>query len=112
MKKERIEMIPTTSRQAFKILDNMLTDEEKAEALSKSRAQFCGDEHFGLGLWIRNNWIYGNDKENEEKSKRRDACLEMLTDTPKGDLILMEPDGISSKFLGRYHDHLKRMSKK
>ena len=84
-------IIPTNSRQAFKILDNMLTDEEKAEALSKSRSEFALDEHFGLGLWIRNNWIYAN---------------------PDGELSFEHPDTVSLHWLEKYHDHLKRMSKK
>ena len=111
MKTILTDIIPTTARQAFKILDSLLTDEEKLTALTKTRSDFACDEHFCLGAWIRNNWIFGPEMESEEEADRRDACLEMLTATQKGDLIIVEPDWISSQFLGRYYDHLKRTAK-
>lgn len=111
MKSISTDIIPTTARQAFKILDGLTTPEEKAAFISQSKAEFVGDQHFGLGAWIRNNWIYGPEKETEEESKRRQDCMGMLTATQHGDPLVWEPDWVSSDFLGRYYDHLKRMAR-
>lgn len=106
------QTIPTTSRQAFKILDNMLTEEEKKAALAKSGDDFCEDEHFGLGLWIRNNWIYTQEEDSEEVNEKRKQCLRMLAgkEIPMiGNIpFIGDPDTVSSSFLERYHDHLRR----
>lgn len=75
------------NRQAFKILDVMTTPEEKAQFLSTSKDDFALSQHFGLGLWIRNNWIY-----------------------PEKELVYPceDPDTISSRLLEAYYEHLKR----
>ena len=101
--------IPVTSRQAFKILDEMLSDEEIRSFLSQSKSAFVTDQHFGLGLWIRNNWIYGDEDEAEVIVKRREACCAMLGG--RGYNEWASPDMLSSMFLGRYYDHLKRTKK-
>ena len=98
MKTIRTDNIPTTVRQAFRILDGMLTDEEKLNALTKSRFDFAGEEHFGLGLWIRNNWIYGDEK-----------GIGLFA---KEEYLFQHPDSLSNNFLERYHDHLKRSMSK
>lgn len=90
--------IPSTAREAFKILDTMLSDEEKKSALAQSRSEFAINEHFGLGAWIRNNWVYGDEKGIGLFAK--EECR------------LQHPDSISGDFLERYHDHLKRMVSK
>lgn len=90
--------IPTTTREAFKILDGMLTEEEKQDALSKSRSQFAGDEHFGLGMWIRNEWYFANDR--KWNFGYNDEAFAVL------------PDMLSQSLLERYHDHLKRKYRK
>ena len=79
-----------TNRQAFKILDEMTTPEEKAQFLSMSKDDFALSQHFGLGLWIRNNWIY-----------------------PEKELVYPceDPDTISSRLLNAYYEHLKRKSR-
>lgn len=82
--------IPTTARQAFKILDGLTTPEEKAAFLSKSKAEFVIDEHFDLGAWIRNNWIYAAEG---------------------GEPVFEHPDMISEHWLERYYEHLKRVAK-
>ena len=46
---------PKTAAEAFKRLDRRLTNEEKLQiAKAKDLVEF----HFGLGMWIRNYWIY------------------------------------------------------
>ena len=81
-----------TNRQIYKQLDDLTTPEEKAEFLSKSKFKFVCDQHFGLGMWIRNNCIYGS----EESAK---IDLEHIFDSP---------DEISSRILEGYYEHLKR----
>lgn len=51
------EGIPTNLNEAYTFLDESLSDEDIAYIKD------CTDEdlvmmHFGLGLWIRNNWVY------------------------------------------------------
>ena len=112
-----MEKIPTTTRQAFKILDGMLSEEEKASALTKSGTEFAIDEHFGLGMWIRNTWYYAIEDE-----KIREQVLAVLlgeknvqyfTDEngERHIMAILNPDDLSSGFLVRYHDHLTRTRK-
>lgn len=86
--------VPSNARQAFRVLDAMLSDEEKTSALAQSRSEFAINEHFGLGGWIRNNWIYGDEKGIGLFAKEEN--------------LLQHPDSLSCDFLERYHDHLKR----
>ena len=90
--------VPSTTREAFKMLDAMLSDEEKTNAIVQSRSEFAINEHFGLGLWIRNNWIYGDEKGIGIFAK--EECL------------FQHPDSLSGDFLERYHYHLKRSMSK
>ena len=76
------------------MLDTILSDEEKTKALAQSRSEFALNEHFGLGVWIRNNWIYGDEKG--------------IGIFAKEECRLQHPDSLSGDFLERYHDHLKR----
>ena len=51
---------PKTQEEAFAIIDSMLTDEEKKDALKTlDDEDFAMDQHFDLGACVRNNWIYG-----------------------------------------------------
>lgn len=104
--------IPITSRQAFKIMDEMLSDEDILAALSHTKEEFASFEHFGLGLWIRNNWIYGEEDEGECFKQRREACILMLTGKKDAELYIINPDMVSYDFLRRYYDHLKRKARK
>ena len=83
----------TSTRGAFKVLDALLTSEEKERSRLQSADEFANEQHFGLGMWIRNTWIYGGDK----------STYRALF----GDEIL-PPDSASSIFLKKYHNHLKR----
>ena len=101
-------LIPTTEQQAFIILDGMLSKEEKAAFRSQSKDDFVATEHFGLGMWIRNMWIYGPDEE-EDKAEEvlRDECFRMMAGMKKEDLCFEHPDTVSGRFLERYYEHLK-----
>ena len=104
--------IPTTARQAFKILDAMLTPEDIAAFCAMSASEFSCNQHFGLGMWIRNNWIYGPGEEDDQERELRDECYRMLAGVPKKDYMFEHPDTVSGRFLERYHRHLKKIQKK
>jgi len=60
---ESLELnIPTSLTECFKQLDLLLLPED-IETIKNSELDDLGLYHFGLGLWIRNNWIYPNDSE-------------------------------------------------
>ena len=104
--------IPTTTRQAFAILDAMLTPEEKADICTQSKAEFCDRQYFGLGLWIRNNWIYGPDDDDPRERELGDACFRMLADLKSKDSPFPHPDLVSDSFLQRYYRHLIKSQKR
>ena len=104
--------IPTTARQAFKILDAMLTPEDINAFCAMSAPEFSCDQHFGLGMWIRNNWIYGPGEEDDQERELRDDCYRMLAGVPKKEYMFEHPDTVSGRFLERYHRHLKKIQKK
>lgn len=83
----------TSIRGAFKVLDALLTAEEKEQFRRQSADEFAADQHFGLGMWIRNTWIYDADEA---------TCRALF-----GDEFPL-PDSASSIFLKKYHNHLKR----
>lgn len=105
--------IPTTTRQAFAILDEMISEEEKKAYLKQSKADFTAEQHMGLGLYIRNNWIFGPGEEDEdpEEAASREKCFRMLAGMKEGDMLFEHPDEVSSRFLEKYYDHLKRTVK-
>lgn len=105
-------IIPTTARQAFAILDALVTQEEKTAMCAMSKSDFLCQEHFGLGLWIRNNWIYGPETEGEKEQELRNACYRMLCGGESEDCFISHPDTISGQFLERYYRHLKRTCRK
>lgn len=106
-------IIPTTIRQAFKIVDEMLTPEDKARFLQKTRGEFTSEQHFGLGLWIRNNWLYGDpDTDTPTEQERRDKCMEMLSKEKQWSYWVDDPDHASERFLQKYYGHLKRIGRK
>jgi len=86
--------VPKTTREAFAILDKKLTKQEKLE-LANSSDLF--EYHFGLGLWIRNNWLYG----------RKFSIYKQ--DDPMS--IIINYDGESEEILLRYRKHLRRQLK-
>lgn len=84
---------PKTMAEAFKRLDKRLTHEEKQQILD---AKDMIDFHFGLGMWIRNYWIYTGEKENVES---------LMTDL--GVKMFFGADDASSTILQAYQKHLK-----
>lgn len=91
--------IPTTTFEAYEILDNMLSREEKMDAIAKTGEEFAEEEHFGLGVWIRNNWFYA-----AETQEQQDSVAELLDG--RSSAIIYAPDMLSCRFLEHYHEHL------
>ena len=98
--------VPATEEEAFRRLDKMVTLEEKVDAVRKTRDEFAADEHFGLGIWIRNHWIYCFECDDVVVKMRYEKCYAMLEGTQPGDSHYYPVDYISFRFLERYHDHL------
>lgn len=99
---------PQTTQEAFEIIDNMLTDDEKRAAVKQKTADFSSEQHFSLGLWIRNNWIYKGDVSYEVLTGQEAPEFKEGMPFP---YITTSADDISSKFLELYHKHLKKTFK-
>jgi hypothetical protein len=87
--------IPKDIQDCMLALDKQLSDSLKKEIVKKTNEDFCVTEHFGLGLWIRNNWqlwhlsrLYAYFRE-------------------KG---IKHPDSMSSLILEEYYNYLKQKS--
>ena len=92
--------IPQTKEECFAQLDAMLSEEDK-----KALMEDLFDCHFTLGLWIRNNWIYPLDREDEK------AFLEMFVED-KRSLLHIHPDCTSSVIIEKYVEYLKNKKEK
>lgn len=95
--------IPKTKEEAFALLDAMLSEEDK-KALKEEDDLF--DYHFTLGLWIRNNWIYPLNHD-EEKSFLK--MFEDVEDSPYF-IFTYHPDETSSLVIDKYVEYLKNKS--
>jgi len=105
--------IPTTTREALEILDSMIDAEDKTVFISQSKSDFVAEQHFSLGMWIRNDWIYSpGEDENPEETALREKCFRMLAGMNEGEMFFGHPDEVSGRFLEKYYDHLKRTVKK
>lgn len=98
---------PKTQEEAFAMLDELLTDEEKRDALQiQDDEEFASSQHFGLGLWVRNNWIYGG-KVDQSVLTGKQAEHKPGETEPKALLYRLDADRLSSKFVALYHKHLR-----
>ena len=89
---------PLTKEIAFARLDKRLSEEDKRAILkAKDMIEF----HFSLGMWIRNTWIYGNEKDRVE------ALAKDL-----GEDLWFSADDLSSAILDGYKKHQKKNMKK
>ena len=50
--------IPATLEECYAALDTLLDEATKEDIKTSSGDELIGNYHFGLGMWIRNNWIY------------------------------------------------------
>ena len=86
--------MPHTKNEAFAQLDALLSEKEKSE-LAKSDAI---EYHFSLGMWIRNNWIYGQEEEDVKR----------LAKAFRAEMPFFEADDLSMKIIEYYQRYLKR----
>src|SRR6476646_9910862 len=54
--KKDLKYIPKDLDDCINQIDKFWDDTMKAEAIAMTEDEFGGRYHFGLGLWIRNNW--------------------------------------------------------
>lgn len=97
--------VPHSVEEAFKMLDEMLDDKDKKDILDGA------DVHFGLGLWIRNEWLFGANREETEtllddfermdKAENPDECF-------SGCYLLGDGDFISDRVIQLYTKHLEK----
>ena len=86
---ERLD-IPATLEECYAALDDLLNDEVKEDIKTSDESELV-KYHFGLGMWIRNNWIYPTD----------DRITKVLHDAG-----VEEADGMSSIIIHGYHNYL------
>jgi hypothetical protein len=91
--------LPRSSREAFAMLDKMLSAEDIQILLA---AKYTSDQHFGLGMWIRNHWIYSH----QEEIMKAFGLYKEEDGFPNTFLFL--PDHLSDIIVKRYIKHLKR----
>jgi len=82
---------PSTFLDTIRLLDDMLSTEQKKEVYELSESEVRHKLHFTLGLWIRNNWIYN-----------KDCSLGVYL----SENLLLDIDECSSAIIMFYHRHL------
>lgn len=55
MKIDWLDRVPTTLDECFKALDQMINKDE-IEKFRNTPEKDCHYGHFGIGMWMRNNW--------------------------------------------------------
>ena len=81
--------VPRTYEQAVQQLLENLGEADKAELRGLTREELP-DTHFGLGLWVRNHWLHG---QNNQELMR--SCA-WQAGRAGGDWYWLDPDGASS----------------
>ena len=83
--------IPIDLNDCFKQLDGFWIDSIKTEVRNMTEDEFTSNAHFGIGLWMRNNWgLWGGSR------------LSKYFNT----LGIFHPDDMSGTILTSYHRHL------
>lgn len=96
--------IPETRLEAFQLLDKHLKKKERAE-LAACPVEDLTDYHFGLGLWIRNTWIYAGGGQKLAALFSDDPSP--LKEEESGSFILIGvPDDISMDIIRAYRQYL------
>jgi hypothetical protein len=90
--------IPSNKKECFALLDEMLSEADKKAIVE---AEDLIEFHFTLGLWIRNNWLYDRNEEEQES----------LSKVFGVDIPYFAADDLSSEILEAYQKHLKRTIK-
>jgi hypothetical protein len=90
--KRDLKYKPKTLDEAVLQLEKMHHDTTKQRILAMTEAQFRGNAHFGLGLWMRNNWGLWK---GTELSRYFNS------------IGISHPDDMSGIILTSYYRHLK-----
>lgn len=86
----------------FYMLDRELTEEEQMEL---AECEDTDDYHFGLGMWIRNTWIYPDRNHTLAKLVARRSNENSFADD-EDEFEYFHPDEISSALLKLYKEYL------
>ena len=93
VQKDSIEgvYIPIDLNDCFKQLDSFWADSIKIQIREMSEDEFTAKSHFGIGLWMRNNWrLFGGSRLSKYFI----------------DLSIFHPDDMSGIVLTSYHRYL------
>ena len=83
--------IPRDLEDCFVQIDKMLNDSLKIEFKKISEEEFTGKTHFGLGIWMRNNWsLWGGSRLSQYFNEKE----------------IYHPDDMSGIILTSYHRKL------
>lgn len=83
--------IPKDLEDCFKQIDSFWSDSTKLKAKSWTEDEFTGKTHFGLGMWMRNNWqLWGGSRLSKYFN----------------DKGIYHPDDMSGIILDSYHRYL------
>lgn len=86
--------IPYGINDCLSQLDSFFDDSTKTEIKNMSESDFSGLSHFGLGIWMRNNWgLWGG--------SRLSKCF--------NDLGIYHPDDMSGIIVTSYYRHIKEL---
>ena len=95
---------PKTAEEAWKRLDKRLSEEDKKAIIE---AEGMWEFHFTLGMWIRNNWIYGGEEDNL-KSLMKELGAPVFKINDFEEVLIPSADMASSDILEAYKKHLKK----
>lgn len=87
-----------TKRAFFSLLDEMISEEEKESILTEGV-----EVHFGIGMWIRNEFIYSGNYEIEHL-----FCETITLEDGQEVSMPFHPDMLSDTIIKEYRKHLKR----
>ena len=88
--------IPNNLNECFEALDIILDDDVKKEIKNFTVRDIASSSHFGLGMWIRNNWQLWLDVPLKRYFDKRN---------------ITQPDEMSGLILGYYHQWLNNYHK-
>lgn len=109
MKDNLKKTTPKTFEECFKSLDELLNDEQKNTIRNTPVEEFRAEQHLGLGLFIRNQWLYP--EESKLKEYFKNLYKELLRDKDDYYLYLcLQQDDLSGAILFSYWHHLRGLS--
>jgi hypothetical protein len=95
--KEDLKYKPKTLDEAIVQLEKIHHDTTKQKIIAMTEKEFLGNSHFGLGLWMRNNWGLWKGKELAKHFKS---------------IGVFHPDDMSGIILTSYYRQLKGQDRK